>query len=490
MKKLSDKNFDEIFQKKFESFEVTPPESVLQNIKHDVFKPSSISGFRNFFNNNLWMISGVVFVIVSAVISIALINNNSIENNSQNNNLLLANNLSNIDTDHKSEITNNDNTISNSFQTESNVSSVVVENNEKSEIKSDKVDITESTNTNKTLKANAGTDSKICGLSYVLNAKLMDKESKGEWKYYGAGNIYLENPTSPKSNVKVDKYGTFDFIWTETNSLNSSIDTVRVEFMKSGDIKVDYHVIAATCRQNTGSIELFAPINNKYWYYWENESEATDSYRDNLKSGVYKIKVVDNLKCAEIVSVTVKDSGIVQAKFFHKEISLLTETPIYFYDASLIDGKKIDKKSKAQFNWSFGDGNTSEDRNPQQIYETTGKYTVKLVVTSEAGCEDSYTMKDLAVKSNENNNQTFITPNGDGMNDVFYYKTPELTEFDAYITNKAGNIIYEWKDQSQGWDGKLKDGSYASPGVYYYFISGKDKSGEQFNYGSFFHLNR
>jgi gliding motility-associated-like protein len=42
--------------------------------------------------------------------------------------------------------------------------------------------------------------------------------------------------------------------------------------------------------------------------------------------------------------------------------------------------------------WSFGDGDTSTAQNPSHTYLTNGSYTVKLIVTSSLGCQDSTTI--------------------------------------------------------------------------------------------------
>nr|WP_315820662.1 PKD domain-containing protein [Paraflavitalea speifideiaquila] len=42
-----------------------------------------------------------------------------------------------------------------------------------------------------------------------------------------------------------------------------------------------------------------------------------------------------------------------------------------------------------RYNWLFGDGQTSGERNPSHFYRQSGQYTVRLTVTTQAGCQDS-----------------------------------------------------------------------------------------------------
>jgi PKD repeat protein len=45
--------------------------------------------------------------------------------------------------------------------------------------------------------------------------------------------------------------------------------------------------------------------------------------------------------------------------------------------------------STTGWNWAFGDGTTSTSQNPNKTYVAAGSYTVKLIVTTNFGCEDS-----------------------------------------------------------------------------------------------------
>lgn len=49
-----------------------------------------------------------------------------------------------------------------------------------------------------------------------------------------------------------------------------------------------------------------------------------------------------------------------------------------------------------------------------------------------------------------------FTPNGDGKNDIFYAIGEEIAEFEMFIFNRWGELIYESDDIFEGWDGKYK----------------------------------
>lgn len=68
-----------------------------------------------------------------------------------------------------------------------------------------------------------------------------------------------------------------------------------------------------------------------------------------------------------------------------------------------------------------------------------------------------------------------FSPNGDGINDVFYFS--EISEGDrAEIYDRWGIKIFETLLPKQGWDGRTSAGVPCSDGVYYYIILSGNKS--------------
>lgn len=127
------------------------------------------------------------------------------------------------------------------------------------------------------------------------------------------------------------------------------------------------------------------------------------------------------------------------------------------------------------FLWNFGDGNTSEESNPQHNYDQDGFTPVTLwVEDSDSGCEDELT-KDIPITA-ENEFYDFanvFSPNGDGRNDYFRAVIPQ--RYQEYVTptsfkiyDKWGQLIYDNEDVA-GWDGTYK-GKALPPDVYAYFI--------------------
>jgi len=65
-----------------------------------------------------------------------------------------------------------------------------------------------------------------------------------------------------------------------------------------------------------------------------------------------------------------------------------------------------------------------------------------------------------------------FTPNGDGINDVFFAKGENIEEFKMQIWNRWGELFYESTDINMPWLGQRRDGDYyVENGVYVYRIT-------------------
>ncbi|MCQ2280329.1 MAG: gliding motility-associated C-terminal domain-containing protein, partial [Bacteroidales bacterium] len=128
------------------------------------------------------------------------------------------------------------------------------------------------------------------------------------------------------------------------------------------------------------------------------------------------------------------------------------------------------------WHWDFGDGNseTSEELAMSHSFDTWGEFLVTLSLQSDYGCSSStshyvYVDADLEFPN-------IITPNGDGVNDVFAIKNLNpLLDNILTIYDRWGKRVYEKKNyQTYIKDGILYNpemgftGENFSDGVYFY----------------------
>lgn len=147
--------------------------------------------------------------------------------------------------------------------------------------------------------------------------------------------------------------------------------------------------------------------------------------------------------------------------------------------------------------WNFGDslnnpvGYTSVDQNPVHMYNDTGNYCIKLLVTSDKGCTDT-TLKCLYIKPSV---AIYIpnafTPNGDAINEGFKPVHVGIVEDDYkfMIFDRWGNLIFETKNRYDSWDGTL-GGQPCQIDTYVYRLQCKDIFANPHNYTGQVHLVR
>ena len=127
----------------------------------------------------------------------------------------------------------------------------------------------------------------------------------------------------------------------------------------------------------------------------------------------------------------------------------------------------------AYYNWDFGDSTTwSQLTSPYHTFDQVGTYEVTLMVESDHGCRD--TVRGLV--RIEYGFSFFVpsafTPNGDGVNDVYFLMSTNIVNFNLNIFNRWGQLIFNSDQPSKGWDGTF-GGKEVPDGVYIYLIDAK-----------------
>lgn len=112
----------------------------------------------------------------------------------------------------------------------------------------------------------------------------------------------------------------------------------------------------------------------------------------------------------------------------------------------------------------------------------TTKEPVKPIQTEVSQDETPKSEPEMEEPSTETD-QFFIpsafTPNGDGLNDLFYVKANfEPRNFEMTILNRNGERVFQTRDMNIGWDGKMR-GTTLPFGMYVYIISYKDNDGNE-----------
>ncbi|MBL4705739.1 MAG: gliding motility-associated C-terminal domain-containing protein [Flavobacteriales bacterium] len=143
------------------------------------------------------------------------------------------------------------------------------------------------------------------------------------------------------------------------------------------------------------------------------------------------------------------------------------------------------------YDWEFGANGilgTATTNNPVVMFPDAapGTYPVLLTVTNGNGCLDSiaYTVIIDGIFAFYAPNA--FTPNNDGINDLFYVtgESVDDTEFEFFIFDRWGEVIYSSDTYSAPWDGNVKGtGFNAPPAVYAWRVLTRDTiTGERKEY--------
>ena len=195
---------------------------------------------------------------------------------------------------------------------------------------------------------------------------------------------------------------------------------------------------------------------------------ATNNY---LSAGTYDVSltVIDanNCESSYIESAMINVYPLPEANFtFNPQTTTIVDPIIYFTDQSL---------NASQWSWDFQIG-SSIIQNPIFDFENTGTFQVELLVTSIDGCTD------LAYDTVLIEDQFLVyvpnafTPNDNGVNEIFLpvFNGLDPVNYDFYIFNRWGELIFDAHHPDVGWDGTY-NGVKSPEGVYVYKIIARDQ---------------
>lgn len=298
-------------------------------------------------------------------------------------------------------------------------------------------------------------------------------------------SVKVENNESNVNTFKNDKIINQN-ITTEETPTNKNIpveNNNQNNIQPSLNFTVSVNVKAATCHKANGKATLTSNDQSVKFFWTDFESNSAIDFKDNLYSGNYKIKAVNGNGKENLFTVTIPDSGVIRTRFTHYEMTQTIGVPVYFTNKTTVDGNNFEQFESISFKWYFGDGNTSNEINPEHLYKSTGPFVISLVAYNAVGCKDSTCSSPLNIVGSDIEFPNIFTPNGDGISDVFKPVVEGMSTFQCIIFNRDGKQIYEFTDPEQGWDGKINHGlQMATPGTYYYIIKGVGIDGKVINH--------
>lgn len=130
------------------------------------------------------------------------------------------------------------------------------------------------------------------------------------------------------------------------------------------------------------------------------------------------------------------------------------------------------------FEWSTG------EIGPSIIVDEAGVYTV----TASNECHSITVSSEIGTKICDINVPNVISLSSGVGNDVWGLDVEGVMELSCIITNRWGNVVYEFNDPHGTWEGQTKNGKMCEEGTYFYLINAKFESGEEVQKQGFIEL--
>lgn len=238
-------------------------------------------------------------------------------------------------------------------------------------------------------------------------------------------------------------------------------DTVNADFT---------HVIRYGCVRDT--IDYFHDGRNEVNFWKWN----FDNNRTSILQNPSMVYATFGNKTAQLIvsNGTCRDSSEVKIIFLDNYLEAKFEATSVVCPGDLAFFKDTSMGNILQWNWTFGNGNTSNLKQPApQTYPSSNvirDIPVRLIVTNNIGCSDTAIQTIKVVGNCYIAVPNAFTPNKDGLNDYLYptnaYKAKDLV---FKVFNRFGQLLFSTTNWQYKWDGSFK-GQGVDPGTYVWLL--------------------
>lgn len=111
------------------------------------------------------------------------------------------------------------------------------------------------------------------------------------------------------------------------------------------------------------------------------------------------------------------------------------------------------------------------------IISEIGEYEIVMEVSNHNECTDTISLH-LTIQGIKEINS--FTPNGDGINDLFYIESFGIENMTTTIYNRLGDKVYQMNGPDETWNGISMNGLEVPDGVYFYVMDANGKDGSKF----------
>lgn len=341
---------------------------------------------------------------------------------------------------------------------------------------------------------NAGNDTTVCATDQVVLDALLPLSGEGRWSQPEAQQtlgVAIAEPQNPNTLITgLESGNLYEFTWTIVSGCGGLADKV---FVLTSDTEPFAGADAVVCNDNANAVlNATPPADGSFGRWLSPDSFISFSSNVNPNATVSNLQDGDNLLiwaideslCGEFsrdtVIITYKRNPLAQDDV----VTVPFGTSRQF---NVLDNDDVPFGSNVTLVSSPRNGTVEVQGNGSFIYTPGINFVGFDEMTYEVcsdGCECSEAIVNFSVGENAQCDvPSIITPNGDGINDVFVI--PCLIDGRNFPNNQV-SIFNQWGDEvyrsptpyNNNWNGTF-DGEDLPPGTYFYVINFGDGSEPQ-----------
>lgn len=248
-----------------------------------------------------------------------------------------------------------------------------------------------------------------------------------QWDFGNGNTSTLPNPTT-----NYNSNGSYSVTLITSNNQGCKDTLVKTNGVIIGTVKADFSFVGTCLDYPTVFTNTSTPATGTY--YWSFDDGTTSTTKNPVKTfaitNSFNVKMVADFgACKDSVTKNITINPSPNADFTNNPTGgCLPPLSINFVPAT---------STNAAYLWNFGDGNTSIQVSPTNIFQNLGAFNVSLITTNAFGC------KDTVVK----NNAVIIAPPDikvftEGA--PFSGCAPYTSNFKVYVESQDSIATYEW----------------------------------------------
>lgn len=209
-------------------------------------------------------------------------------------------------------------------------------------------------------------------------------------------------------------------------------------------------------------------------YFWTHSGETTDH-------------ITVNPGWTTTYTITVQDACATYTVDAHPKVEVLKpEADFYILSGTQMENLPVhfaNNSSGGNFwYWDLDNGATSTQFAPGTTYQEDGMYEVMLIATNNLGCRDT-AIKNIFIQPEFYfYAPNAFTPNADTYNNLYEVSVIGAQQFEFFLFNRWGEVIFSTTDPNFQWDGTYND-VLVEDGLYIYKckVVGDDHQSREFS---------